>query len=189
MKQKIDEYFKDASKVMELLSGTISNDIEDSVSCLVDALANEGTIYWCGNGGSAADSQHLAAELIGKFKLDRAPLRSVALTTDTSVLTATANDFGYENIFARQVEGLGRQSDILIGITTSGHSQNIYRAFAMAKSKKMKTILFCGENKTDLWALADIVLSVPSSTTSHIQEGHIAIGQLICGLVEEHFFG
>jgi D-sedoheptulose 7-phosphate isomerase len=189
VKKEIQEYFEGASKTMQLISDNLGSEIQDLVSILIECLNKGGTIFWCGNGGSAADSQHLAAELIGKFKLDRAPLRSIALTTDTSILTATANDFGFVNVFSRQIEGLGRPGDVLIGITTSGLSENIFQAVKKAKVLNMKTILFCGEAKTELRNLVDITIAVPSSITSHIQEGHIAIGQLACGLVEEHFFG
>ena len=152
------------------------------------SLESGGTIFWCGNGGSASDSQHLAAELIGKFKLERAPLRSLALTTDTSVITATGNDFGYQEVFSRQIEGIGRAGDVLVGITTSGQSKNVICALEKAKSLKISTVALTGNTPSILWEIADISLSIPSVETSHIQEGHIAIGQLICGMVEQHFF-
>lgn len=144
-------------------------------------------ILFCGNGGSAADAQHLAAELIGRFQKERRSLAAVALTTDTSILTAVANDYGYEEVFARQVEGLGRSGDVLIGISTSGNSKNVVKAVEKARDIGMHTIAFTGEGGGKLSSLCDITLAVPSKVTARIQEMHILVGHIICELVEEDY--
>jgi D-sedoheptulose 7-phosphate isomerase len=186
--KQIDKYFNEAQVVLKA-TANLAEKIESAAQLMIGSLGAGGTIYWCGNGGSAADSQHLAAELIGKFKLDRAPLRSVALTTDTSILTATGNDFGFEHVFSRQLQALGRKEDLLIGISTSGRSVNVISAMKEAKKIGMSSVAMTGNIPNEMWEISDIRLAVPSSATSHIQEMHILMGQLICGLAEEHFFG
>jgi D-sedoheptulose 7-phosphate isomerase len=184
----IDAYFEESAKTLTAMKShkkLIENIAKECIRCL---QAN-GTIFWCGNGGSAADSQHLAAELIGRFKLNRQPLRSIALTTDSSVLTATANDFGYENVFSRQLEGLGKKGDVLVGISTSGLSPNVIGALKTGKRMGIVSVLLTGSDAFPEKSLVDYELNVPSSETSHIQEAHIAVGQLLCGIVEENFFG
>lgn len=151
------------------------------------ALTAGQKILFCGNGGSAADAQHLAAELIGRFQKERRSLAAVALTTDTSILTAVANDYGYEEVFARQVEGLGRSGDVLIGISTSGNSKNVVKAVEKARDIGMHTIAFTGEGGGKLSSLCDITLAVPSKVTARIQEMHILVGHIICELVEENY--
>lgn len=148
------------------------------------ALKNGNKILFCGNGGSAADSQHLAAELIGRFQKERRSLASIALTTDTSILTAVGNDYGFEHIFSRQVEGLGRSGDVLIGISTSGNSANVVKAVEMARSIGMHTIAFTGEGGGKLRELCDITLAIPSRVTARIQEMHILVGHIMCELIE-----
>ena len=150
----------------------------------VDSLRQGGKILFCGNGGSAADAQHLAAELVGRYQRERRALAAVALTTDTSVLTSIANDYDYDSVFARQVEGLGRNGDVLIGISTSGNSKNVLRALACAKANGLKTVAFTGGTGGEMSKLADVAVIAPSSVTCHIQEMHIAAGHQICGLVE-----
>lgn len=150
----------------------------------IDALRRGHKILFCGNGGSAADAQHLAAELMGRYKLNRAALPALALTTDTSVLTAIANDYGYETVFRRQVEGLGQPGDVLIAITTSGNSPNILAAAAAAAARGLTTIGMTGRSGGQLAALADITLRMPSDTANTIQEMHIAVGHLLCDLIE-----
>ncbi len=152
-----------------------------------NALANGNKILLCGNGGSAADAQHIAAELIGRFQKNRRSLASIALTTDTSIMTAVANDFGYDTIFARQVEGLGRSGDVLIGISTSGNSENVIQAMKMARDIGMHTIAFTGEGGGSLKSMSDICLAIPSEVTARVQEMHILIGHIICELVEEDY--
>lgn len=148
-----------------------------------------GKVMFCGNGGSAADSQHLAAELVGRYKLNRPALNSIALTVDTSILTAVGNDYGYETIFERQVEGLGKAGDVLIGLSTSGNSPNVIRAFIKARSMGIHTVAFTGSCGGTMGGLADIALEAPSSTTNHIQEMHITMGHLLCEIIEKNIFG
>ena len=167
---------------------TLSPVIESIAQMWIESLKNGNTIIFCGNGGSAADSQHLAAELVGRYKLDRPPLRALSLTTDTSSLTAIANDYGYDQVFARPLAGIGRCGDVLVGISTSGNSPNVVNAFAVAKEKGIATVAFTGEGGGKMKELADICLNVPASVTNHIQEMHIACGHIICGLVEASFF-
>ena len=162
--------------------------VEQIARAWITALANGNKIIFCGNGGSAADSQHLAAELVGRYKINRAAMPALSLTTDTSALTAIGNDYGYDQVFSRQLSGLGRPGDVLVGISTSGNSKNILEAFAVAKEKGIITVAFTGEGGGKMKELADICLNVPSATTNNIQEMHIASGHIICELVEEHFF-
>jgi D-sedoheptulose 7-phosphate isomerase len=142
----IEKSFADHSKVIELVRGNLLGNIESIAYLLAQTLISGGTLFWCGNGGSAADSQHMAAELVGRFKKNRRALRSLALTTDTSILTCVANDYDYESIFSRQVEAMGRQGDVLIGISTSGDSVNVIRAFEVAKSAGIKTVALLGKD-------------------------------------------
>lgn len=155
----------------------------------IEALAQGNKVIFCGNGGSAADSQHLAAELMGRYKFDRAPMPAISLTVDTSALTAIGNDYGYEKVFSRPLKGIGKKGDVIVGISTSGNSKNIIDAFKTAKEKGIKTVAFTGEKGGEMKEIADICLNVPSNTTNNIQEMHIACGHMICGLVENHFFG
>lgn len=165
----------------------ISNLVQ-AADLAVKVIMGGGTVYWCGNGGSAADSQHLAAELVGRFAKNRAPLSSIALTTDTSVLTALANDYGYESTFSRQLEALGKPGDLIFGISTSGNSKNVIEAFLKAKQIGISTISLTGISKCDLDELSDISLKAQSTITAHIQESHITWGQAICGYIENQIF-
>ncbi len=151
---------------------------------MLATLKKNGKILWMGNGGSAADAQHLAAELVGRFKLDRRAIPSIALTTDTSVLTAVSNDHGYSLIFSRQLEALCQPNDIVVGISTSGKSKNILEGIKTAKQKGAFTIGLTGQGGQQLAELADLCLAVPSTTVARIQEGHIFIGHMLCELVE-----
>ena len=144
---------------------------------------------FCGNGGSAADSQHLAAELVGKLVFDRPGMAGLALTVDTSALTAIGNDFGYEFVFSRQVEALGRAGDVLVGITTSGRSKNVLRAFEAARVRGIITVAMTGQARGLVADLADHWLAVPHVETQKIQEGHIVLGHIFCALVEERIHG
>jgi len=142
-------------------------------------------IMLCGNGGSAADSQHIAAELIGRFEKERRSMAAIALTTDTSALTAIGNDYGYDQVFARQVEGLGQSGDLLIGISTSGNSKNVVKAMEVAQSKGIRTVALVGDKPEGaMQAIADYVLAAPSTNTARIQECHILIMHTLCQLVE-----
>lgn len=153
----------------------------------IDALSNGNKVIFCGNGGSAADSQHLAAELMGRYKVDRDPMAAISLTVDTSALTAIGNDYGYEMVFSRQLKGIGKKGDVLVGISTSGNSRNILDAFTVAKQLGIRTIALTGESGGAMKSQADLCLNVPSSITNNIQEMHIACGHLICGIVEDYF--
>ncbi len=157
-------------------------------ACIASLKAG-GKVLFCGNGGSAADSQHLAAELIGRYKLNRPAIASVALTTDTSILTALGNDYGYDTIFARQVEGLGKAGDVLIGLSTSGNSKNVLLAFEKARELGVTTVSFTGAGGGAMAQAADIALRAPSGVTNHIQEMHITSGHLICELIERALYG
>jgi len=141
-------------------------------------------VLWCGNGGSAADSQHLAAELMGRFRRERSALASIALTTDTSILTAIANDYGYEKVFQRQVEALCAKGDVLIGISTSGASKNVCSALETAKKKGAFTAAFTGESGGAMSRIAEVTLRIPSKDTARIQEAHILCGHMICDWIE-----
>jgi len=154
-----------------------------------EALRNGGTVFFLGNGGSAADAQHLAAELAGRFLLERAPLRGVALSTNTSSLTAIANDYGYESVFSRQIEAMGSLGDVVVGISTSGTSQNVLRAFDVAKAKGLITVGLTGRRGWSLGSLVDYCINVASDRTPCIQEVHIMIGHILCEIVEEQLFG
>ncbi len=143
------------------------------------------TVYWCGNGGSASDSQHLAAELVGRYREDRQPLRSVALNTDTSVLTCIGNDFGFDEVFSRQVKALGRPGDVLVVISTSGNSPNILSAIEVASSLEMATVGLLGRDGGLAMPMVDEAIVIPSDSTARIQECHILIGHILCELIEE----
>ena len=159
--------------------------IEQVCKICTESIKKGGKVMFCGNGGSAADSQHLAAELVGRYKMNRPALNSIALTTDTSILTAIGNDFGYDTIFERQVEGLGKKGDILVGLSTSGNSKNVLLAMKKAKEMGIKTVAFTGESGGKMKYSADYAINVPSDTTNHIQEMHIAVGHIICGYIEK----
>ena len=156
----------------------------DAAACIADALRAGGKLMLCGNGGSAADCQHLAAELTGRFVRDRRPLAAMALTTDTSALTCIANDYAFDDVFARQVAGLGRAGDCLVGISTSGNSANVLRAFEAAREAGMTTIGLLGRDGGRLLALCDLSVVVADETTARIQEAHIFVGHAWCGLIE-----
>jgi len=168
----------------EVLSG-----IEKAAQAIITAFRDKKKLMLAGNGGSAADAQHIAAEFINRFGFDRPALPSVALSTDTSVLTSIGNDSGFEKIFARQVEALGNEGDIFIGISTSGTSENIIRAFNICRKEKIVTIGLTGIFGGPMKDLCDICIKVPSGETPRIQEAHNLIGHIICSLVEEELFG
>ena len=158
--------------------------IARAADIIVEALKDGGAIYFCGNGGSAADAQHLAAELSGRFLKNRRPLPGVALTTNSSALTAIGNDFGFDEVFSRQLEGVGRQGDVLVALSTSGNSPNVVKAVESARRLAMKTIGLTGERGSALSEKCDICLQVPSTSTPRIQEMHILVGHILCELAE-----
>jgi D-sedoheptulose 7-phosphate isomerase len=169
--------------VGQALSGII-DDIVTAAGWIADALNAGGKVLLFGNGGSAADSQHLAAELVGRFERERRPAAAIALTTDTSALTAIANDYGVEQMFSRQVQALASEGDVAIGLSTSGASPNVLEGVAAAKRAGARTIALTGENGGLLAEACDLALQVPSQRTARIQEGHITIGHVMCELVE-----
>jgi D-sedoheptulose 7-phosphate isomerase len=160
------------------------NMLEAIARAMASALRSGGKVLWCGNGGSAADSQHMAAEIVGRFRRERRGLPSIALTTDTSILTAVANDYGFEKIFARQVEALGAPGDVLVGISTSGNSRNVIAALEAARAMGLVTVAFTGAGGGKLAALADHLFAVESTDTPRIQEAHILAGHMICDWIE-----
>lgn len=162
--------------------------VEKIAAEMVKALKNGNRIYFCGNGGSAADAQHLAAEFSGRFYLDRDALPSEALHCNTSYLTAVANDYSYDLVYARLMKGYGMPGDFLVGLSTSGNSGNILKAFEVAREKKIVTVGFTGESGGAMKGLSDYLVNVPSKNTPRIQESHIMLGHIICQLVEEAYF-
>jgi D-sedoheptulose 7-phosphate isomerase len=185
IKDIIDKNFNEHYSTLELVNDKLDEIIELVGKQLAVSLSNGGTLFWCGNGGSAADSQHLAAELVGRFKKNRQALRSVALTTDTSVLTCVANDYSYNDIFSRQIEALGRSGDVLVGISTSGNSDNVIQALKTAKEMGLVTIAMLGKDGGMTKKLVDHSLIIPSNSTARIQEMHILIGHILCEIIEK----
>jgi D-sedoheptulose 7-phosphate isomerase len=161
--------------------------IEQGGQVLVEALKSGGKILLCGNGGSAADAQHIAAEIVGRFEIERMGLPAIALTTDTSILTSVGNDYGYERLFSRQIEALAQSADVLIAYSTSGNSENVLRAVTLAREKGCKVIVLSGRDGGKLSALADVDLCVSSNVTARIQEAHAFIGHVLCSAVDEAF--
>jgi D-sedoheptulose 7-phosphate isomerase len=186
----IREYLLETSRTAARTADACAEEILGATVAIVEALRGGGKILLCGNGGSAGDAQHLATEFVSTLTVDRRrdAIPAIALTTDSSLITAVANDFGFDGVFARQVEALGRGGDVLVGISTSGNSENVVRAFEQAKATGIRTIALTGESGGKLGALADIEINVPSSETSHVQEAHIAVGQLIAFLVEDELY-
>jgi D-sedoheptulose 7-phosphate isomerase len=170
------------------LSENSVDDIDKSANLIIESIKNGNKIMFCGNGGSAADSQHLAAELVGRYRKNRSPLPGIALSTDTSAITAISNDFSFEEIFERQVEAIGKPGDVLYAISTSGKSLNIIKAIEKANSMKLKTIGITGETGGQLSKICDVTIKVPAIRPDRIQEMHIAIGQIICEIIENKFF-
>jgi D-sedoheptulose 7-phosphate isomerase len=162
--------------------------LQTAAEVCIRCLRQDGKILLAGNGGSAADAQHIAAELVSRFAFDRPGLSALALTTDTSILTAIGNDYGYERLFARQVQSLGRKGDVLIGYSTSGKSPNILRAFEEARQRGLVTIGLTGNRGGPMQDLCDHLLEVPSGDTPKIQEGHLVLGHILCGLIENALF-
>jgi D-sedoheptulose 7-phosphate isomerase len=163
--------------------------IQQAADIITASLRSGGKIHFCGNGGSAADAQHLAAELSGRFYFDRPPLNAEALHCNTSYLTAVANDYGYDAVFSRLLQGTAKSGDVVVGISTSGNSQNILKAFEMAKEMGVHVIAMTGETGGKMKELADVLLNIPSTDTPRIQESHIMVGHILCELVETAMFG
>lgn len=187
---KIKEIIKDSILVKEkiLQNEELLAKIQEATDLIIETYRNGGKVLWCGNGGSAADAQHLAAELSGRFYFDRQPLESEALHVNTSYLTAVGNDYGYDLIYSRILSATGKKGDVLVGISTSGNSLNVLKAQEVAREKGMKIISLTGENGGKMKETTDCLINVPSTLTPRIQEAHITIGHIICQIVEEELF-
>jgi D-sedoheptulose 7-phosphate isomerase len=187
---RIAAYLRETRDTVSATAKSCSEEIARAAATVAESVRGGGKVLICGNGGSAADSQHLAAELVSTLTLDRRrpAIPAVALTTDTSILTAVSNDFGFEGVFARQVEALGAAGDVLIGISTSGNSADVVLAMEQATRQGMRTVALTGESGGKLAPLADVAILVPSSETSHVQEAHLAVEQLIAFLVEDELY-
>ncbi len=188
MKEYIESEFEQISKNFIALKEK-APEIEAVANACIEALKRGNKIMFCGNGGSAADAQHLAAELVGRYKMNRKAMNAVALTTDSSVLTSLANDYGYEIVFERQVEGLGKKGDVFFGISTSGNSKNVILAMERAKDMGITTVALTGDFDGRMNQSADYDIAVPSKVTNNIQEMHIAVGHLLCGIIEKALYG
>ena len=189
MENKIIQDIRDSIRVKEeLLKGHVAL-IEKAARLLHDTLKKGNKLLFFGNGGSASDSQHLAAEFVGRYEKERRALPAIALTTDTSILTAVGNDYGFDRIFERQIEALGRPGDTAIGISTSGNSKNVLLGIAKARQMGLSTIVFSGRSGGELKGRADLDLIVPSQKTSRIQETHILIGHILCERIDELISG
>src|SRR5574343_28234 len=182
-----DLFRKNVSEQIALLQvlHTLADEVNQAGRLAAQTLQRGGKILFCGNGGSAADSQHLAAELTGRFIKDRRPLAAVALSTDTSALTCIANDYPFDEVFARQVRALGRAGDVLVAISTSGNSRNVIRAVEEARALGLRVLGLLGRDGGALRSMCDLALVVPSPVTARIQEAHILIGHTLCGLIEQ----
>jgi D-sedoheptulose 7-phosphate isomerase len=187
---RIRDYLLETSRTAARTADSCADQILAAATEIAASVRRGGKLLICGNGGSAGDAQHLATEFVSTLTRDRrrGPIPALALTTDTSLLTAISNDFGFEGVFARQVEALGREGDVLLGISTSGSSENVVRALEQARILRMRTIALTGESSGKLGSIADVEIPVGSAETSHIQETHIAVGQLIAFLVEDELF-
>lgn len=188
--EKIKKIISESIQVKQriLSNESLLKTVEEIASGMVAALKAGNRIYFCGNGGSAADAQHLAAEFSGRFYTDRDALPAEALHCNTSYLTAVANDYSYDVVYARLIKGIGLKGDFLVGLSTSGNSGNILKAFEVAREKGIHTVGFTGETGGKMKPLSDYLLNVPSTDTPRIQESHITLGHIICQLVEEQYF-
>lgn len=184
MNELIGKAIAEHARLLAAVEDALAPAIEQAARRLVECLENGRTVYWCGNGGSAADAQHFAAELIGRFERERRAMASVALTADTSVLTSIGNDYGFGEVFRRQVEGLVRPGDVLVGISTSGSSPNVLQAVEQAKRQGGVTIGLLGRDGGRIREACDLAVVVPGANTARIQEMHALIGHILCDLVE-----
>mgnify|MGYP001480774512 FL=1 len=183
----LKDYLEESAAIAKDQIGLFDEFIEIAKLCK-SGILNGNAIFFCGNGGSAADSQHLAAELIGRFKKDRDPIKAIALTTDTSIITAISNDFSFEEVFTKQLEGLSSSGDILISISTSGESPSILNVSNYAKSNGLKTVAFTNNENNSLVNICDYKLQIPSNETGIVQQGHITFGQLLCYYLETELY-
>jgi D-sedoheptulose 7-phosphate isomerase len=191
MRTYIEDQLIQSQRIITALGAdvTVRAALEAAAGACLLSLQSGGKILFAGNGGSAADAQHMAGEFVARFAFDRPGLAALALTTDTSILTAIANDYGYEQLFARQVQALGRRGDVLVVYSTSGRSPNILRALAVARAAGLVTVGLTGNRGGPMRDLCEHLLEVPSAETPRVQEGHLILGHILCGLVERSLFG
>jgi len=187
--QQIITQIEESAEVKRRMLTTCAASIQEASAILIDAVRKGGKILLCGNGGSAADAQHLAAELVSRLKLERPAIAALALTTNTSILTAIGNDYQYDLVFVRQVEAFGKSGDVLIGISTSGNSPNVIRAIEYANMAQIKTLAMTGETGGKLAAKAGLTIRIPSTNVQRIQEAHITVGHILCDLLESALYG
>lgn len=180
----IDDYIESAGRVLTGLDNLI---VEKASGLCIECIRNGGTVFLCGNGGSAADSQHLAGELVGRFRMERNPIPAISISANSAIITAIANDYDFTEIFSRQIGALGRPGDVLIAISTSGNSANVLKAVDTARGRSMKTIGFTGDGGGKLMDMVDVCVSTASDETSHIQEALLIAGHAICHAVEKSF--
>lgn len=185
MRERIKDILLESIQVKEEILRNQVDSILQIAVLMIDCLKRDGKVIVFGNGGSAGDSQHIAAELVGRFKKDRSALAGIALTTNTSILTSLANDYGYDVVFARQVEALGKKNDVVLGISTSGKAKSVALGIKQAKKMGIKTVALTGGDGGDIVKLADVSLLVPSKVTARIQEAHITIAHIICEMIEQ----
>ena len=188
MKDIIKHELEESSRVKKLLADSMSDKITEAAQAIYDSIKKGGKVILFGNGGSAADAQHIAADLVGRYKLDKGGLPAMALTTDTSVMTAIANDYGFDKIFSKQIEAMASKNDVIIAISTSGNSSNVIEGIQAAKKMGIKTIGLTGQDGGELTKAVDISINVPSKDTPRIQEAHIAIGHIFCYVAEMKTF-
>lgn len=186
VKQRIEESIQTKQRLLE--DNNLLHTISEVSNTIIEKIKAGGSVYFCGNGGSAADAQHLAAELSGRFYFDRQPLSSDALHCNTSFLTAVANDYSYDVIYARLISGIGRKGDVLVGLSTSGNSKNIVNAFNKAKEMGIYTVGLTGNKGGEMKTIADTCLCMPSDDTPRVQESHIMVGHIICEIIESTLF-
>jgi D-sedoheptulose 7-phosphate isomerase len=187
---RIGDYVRQSTEVYLAIESNraLLERIDAAARVVTECLANGGKVFFCGNGGSAADAQHLAGELVSRFNYDRPGMASIALTTDSSILTSIGNDYGYEKLFSRQIEALGRNGDVLVGISTSGKSPNVIEGLKAARRLGLTTIGFTGRDGGTMAELCDVEIRMPSQSTPLIQQGHIMVGHIICACAEEDIY-
>jgi D-sedoheptulose 7-phosphate isomerase len=188
MENTILKRFKESAEVKTRFLKENLSQLLDAIKLIAHAFEGGNKLFFFGNGGSAADAQHLAAEFVNRYVMDRPPLPAIALTTDTSILTSISNDFAFDEIFAKQLRALGKEGDVAIAISTSGNSSNVIKAVEVAKEMRMKTVALTGNDGGALAKKANISLNVSSTSTPRIQETHILIGHILCEMVEHHLF-
>ena len=184
---RIKKFLYESAEVKKTVADTLTGEINEAIQMARASLAKGGKLMFMGNGGSAGDAQHIAAEFIGRYKKERRPVAAIALTVDSSILTCVGNDYGFDAVFSRQVEGLAKKEDVVIGISTSGNSENVIQGIEKAREIGAQTIGLLGNEGGKLKDRVDLAIVVPSSDTARIQEAHITIGHIICEILDEEF--